>query len=90
LLNAIGYILAGNNIKVQVEKFNKEEERAKEGGNPWILKQKNKYYADLIKKATTACNTIATKFALLLNPEYGDFIKVWGALQEDCTKEASE
>jgi hypothetical protein len=33
-LNAIAYIMAGNDIKVQVEKFHKEEERAKEAGNP--------------------------------------------------------
>jgi hypothetical protein len=35
---------------------------------------------DLIKKATTACNTIATKVAPLLNPHYGDFIKKCGKL----------
>jgi hypothetical protein len=43
LLNAIAYIMAGNDIKVQVEKFHKEEERAKEADNPWNPSQRNKY-----------------------------------------------
>jgi hypothetical protein len=54
LMDAIAYIKAENDIKVQVEKFHKEEDRAKEDGYPWSTSQRNNYYAELIKKATTA------------------------------------
>jgi hypothetical protein len=86
LLDAIAYIMAGNDIKVEVEKFHKEEERAKEAGNPWTPSQRNMYYQELIKKATTASNTIATKVAPLLRPEYGDFIKKCGELYRETAK----
>jgi hypothetical protein len=82
-LDAIAYIMVGNDIKVQVEKFHKEEERAKEDGHPWSTSQRNKYYVELIKKATTACNTIATKVAPHLRPKYGDFMKKCGELYRE-------
>jgi hypothetical protein len=86
LLDAIAYVMAGNDSKVQVKNFHKEEERAKKARYIWTLSQRNKYYADLIKKATTLCNTIAMKVTPLLKPIYGDFNKKCGELCGETAK----
>lgn len=85
-LDPLTYILCSANIAASLEDLWIREERAIKLQCPWSEEERKKLHDNMFSTALKEWSIKATKLVVVLNPEYGDFLKTCAELHEYCER----